>query len=179
MDALQIDSILRRDPYVGKLNYLGVFPSDEIPKEAIDGYPCCAVVNTKPHNHPGMHWVSFVKDEKNFGTYFSSYGDPPVNFEEMSIVLQSCDEWQFNDVQLQTFFSAVCGQYCVFFLTHFARGFSLDSVIELINDSGDTFSNDALIFSYINSRYPDQLGRSSGNPPLLAGDFILADTENL
>lgn len=178
MDAAQIDSILTGDKHVKKMNYLGVYPADEIPEHAIDAYPCCAVVNTKPHNHPGMHWVCFVKDEKNNGTYFDSYGTGPGNFEEMSVVLESCHQLEFNDTQLQTPFSAVCGQYCIFFIIHKARGFSLQQIVDMVYDSGDTYASDASVYSYIQNRYADEIFKAT-KPPLMATSFILTDVENI
>lgn len=153
MNSEQIDSILQQNCLVSKMNYLGVFPSDRIPHEAVKTYPCCAVVNTKPHNHPGMHWVCFVKDSHNNGVYFDSYGYPPYNLESVALVLDHCNQWDFNNQQLQTLFSTVCGQYCIFFLLHFAKGYTLPHITELLNDAGDTYSNDAFVFSYIGNKY--------------------------
>lgn len=98
--------------------------------------------------------MCFVKTEDNKGFYFDSYGYPPYNLPEVAEVLEHCDSWTFNDIQLQTTYSTVCGQYTIFVLTHLARGFTIDHIIELINENnGDTFSNDAIMFNYINNMY--------------------------
>lgn len=153
METDQIDSILRSDKYVMDMNFLGVFPRDKLPTKAISLHPCCAVVNTQPHTERGMHWVCFMKSPTNHGYYFDSYGNPPYNLVEVSAILDSCDSWTFNETQLQTSFSTVCGQYTIFALTYLARGYNLKQIASLINDCGDTYANDALVFSYINNKY--------------------------
>lgn len=154
MDSKTIYTVLQNDERVTRdLNFLGVFPLDMIPVTALLQYPCCLVVNTKPKDNPGEHWVCIVKTEENRGIYFDSFGYPPSNLPEIGLVLDSCDEWTYNESRLQSVISTVCGQYCIFFLTHFARGYSMDHITSLINDAGDQFANDALVFNYIRNKY--------------------------
>jgi hypothetical protein len=154
MDSKQIYTILQQDERVTKdLNFLGVYPIDMIPVTSLLQYPCCLVVNTKPKNNPGEHWVCLVKTEQNIGCYFDSFGYGPTNLPEIGVVLDSCDHWTFNDVRLQSAASTVCGQYCIFFLTHFARGLSTEHIVQLIDDVGDSFANDALVYNYIRNKY--------------------------
>lgn len=146
MNSKQIYKILSEDKKLN--NFLGVFPEDMIPLSALD-YPCSMVINTKPHTHQGEHWVAIFKTEHNVGVYFDSYGFPPSGYENIPKVLDGCDEWIFNSVPLQSLLSTVCGQYCIFFLEHMARGFSLDKITYLLNDAGDKHANDANIFNYV------------------------------
>ena len=125
-----------------------MFSIDLIPLSALE-YPCCLVVNTKPHNHPGEHWVAIYKSEENIGVYFDSYGYPPSNLTEIARVLDSCKDWTFSDVPLQTFYSSVCGQYCIFFITYIVRGFSVPRIAQLLNDCGDSYANDSVRLNYI------------------------------
>jgi len=133
MNSKEIYSILENDEWVKKMNFIGVFPVDRIPSCSLTDYPCCGVVNTKPHNHPGEHWVMFLKTENNTGVYFDSFGSGLYNMPEVAAIFDSVDSWQFSSTQLQSVFSTVCGQYCIFVLTHLARGFSLEHIISLIN----------------------------------------------
>lgn len=153
MDNKQLFTILKHDERVGDYNFLGVFPRDLIPVDSVTKFPCCFVVNTKPHTHPGEHWVCVLKTEDNKGIYFDSYGQPPFNFEEVGLVLENCTEWKFNDVPLQSPLSTVCGQYCIFFLTHIVRGYSLKHIAHMLNE-GDSCANDAFIYNYIKEMYP-------------------------
>lgn len=127
MDSKQIYRILKADRAVEELNFLGVFPIDLIPMSA-QKFPCCMVINTKPHDHPGEHWVAVVKTEDRKGIFFDSYGVPPYNLPEIGDVLNNCNEWTFNDIPLQSLYSTVCGQYVIFFLTHIAKGLSQHTV---------------------------------------------------
>ena len=157
MDARQIWSILSSDSSVQQTNFLGVFPLDHIPKEALNSFPCSFVVNTKPHTHPGEHWVAVIKTDENRGVFFDSYGNPPSYLEEVLDVLDHCDDWTYNPTALQSLYSSVCGQYSIFFLTHFARGFTLEHIVFLLNDMGDRCANDAFIYNYIKTKYQKYL----------------------
>lgn len=152
MDSRQIYSILANDSHVIQTNFLGVFASNLIPLSSLK-YPCSLIVNTKPITHTGEHWITIIKDENNKGYYFDSFGMSPANFPEASEVLEFCKSWDFNDMQLQSLLTTVCGQYCTFFLLHIARGFTPDQIITAINDSGDTAANDAFVFNYVRDRY--------------------------
>ena len=156
MDAQQIYSILKSDEVVNANNFLGCFPLDLIPISALK-HPCCLVINTKPQNHPGEHWVAVIKSENNRGIYFDSYGIPPYNLPEIEEILNECESWKFNNIALQSPFSAVCGQYVIFFLTHITRGYSLDHIVYLLNDTGDQYANDAFIYQYIKDKYIDDV----------------------
>ena len=156
MDTKQIYSILKADDAVRATNFLGCFPLDLIPISALR-YPCSLVINSKPQDHPGEHWVCVVKTEGNKGIFFDSYGFPPYNMPEVEEVLDECETWTYNETGLQSSFSAVCGQYVIFFLTHIARGYSLDHVIHLLNDLGDKHANDAFIFNYAREMREDKL----------------------
>ncbi|KAF6037864.1 hypothetical protein EB796_003833 [Bugula neritina] len=149
------------DDRVRRINFLGVFPINKIPKVALENNTCCAVVNTKPNTHEGEHWVCFAKKENGSSVYFDSFGYPPYNLPEIGDVLEQSNNWIFNDVQLQSPYSTVCGQYVIFFLTHYARGITPEHIIELLNDNGDTFANDAFIFNYIKNNI--SLGQESIN----------------
>jgi len=153
MNTEEIYSILSSDDRVRRINFLGVFPINKIPKVALENNTCCAVVNTKPNTHEGEHWVCFAKKENGSSVYFDSFGYPPYNLPEIGDVLEQSNNWIFNDVQLQSPYSTVCGQYVIFFLTHYARGITPEHIIELLNDNGDTFANDAFIFNYIKNKY--------------------------
>jgi hypothetical protein len=154
MDNKQIHAILSTDKYLVANNFLGVFPLDLIPTTAAITYPCSLVVNTKPHNHPGEHWIAIAKNQYNETVFFDSYGSPPFNLPEVGVVLS--DDWTYNNTTLQSTFTTVCGEYCIFFLLHYTRGYTLDQIVHLLNDIGDKAANDAMIYHYIRDRYPSQ-----------------------
>lgn len=154
MDSRQIYSILKGDQDVASLNFLGVFPIDLIPTTALK-FPCCLVINTKPSTHPGEHWVAVVKTEENNGIYFDSYGSSTYNLPEIGELFETCIDWSYNSVRLQSSYSTVCGQYTIFTIVHLAKGYTLNHITTLLNDCGDLYSNDAFIFNYIKNKYSD------------------------
>ena len=88
MDSKQICKILKNDTNVSKLNFLGVFPIDLIPLSAMK-FPCCLVINTKPYDHPGEHWICLVKCEDRRAIYSDSFGIPPFNLPEVGDSLRN------------------------------------------------------------------------------------------
>jgi len=102
MNSKEIYSILENDEWVKKMNFLGVFLIDRVPSSSLTDYPCCGIVNTKPHNHPGEHWVMFLKTEYNIGVYFDSFGSGLYNMPEVAAIFDSVNSWQFNGTQLQS-----------------------------------------------------------------------------
>lgn len=154
MDSKQLFAILNNDTYVRQSNFLGVFALDLIPFQAVKS-PCCFIANNKKSNNSGEHWVAVFKTEDNVGVYFDSMGYSPYTLPEIADVLEPCDKVIWNEQQLQSHFSTVCGDYCIFFLIHMAKNYSLEIIVNLLNDAGDVFSNDALIYSYIRERYPE------------------------
>jgi len=95
----------------------------------------------------------FLKTGNNIGVYFDSFGSGLYNMPEVAAKFDSDDSWQPKSIQMQLIFSTVCSQYCIFVLTHLARGVSLEQIIPLINDCCDTYANDAFIFNYINQKH--------------------------
>ena len=145
MDTRQIYTLLRSDRVVKDYTFLGCFPVDRIPESA-KTFPCCMIVNTKPHDHPGEHWVAVIKTEENNGLFFDSFGFPPYRLNEIVIILNQCGRWTHKSVCIQSPLTAVCGQHTVFFITHYCRGFTLDHIPSLL-DSKDKPTNDSFIFN--------------------------------
>ena len=151
MNTHQIYTVLQSDLRVREYNFLGCFPLDRIPDSAKTP-PCCMIINTKPHDHPGEHWVAIIKTEENYGVYFDSFGFPPHHLKEILSTLDQCTRWTHNKTCIQSPLTAVCGQYAIFFITHYCRGFTLDHIVSLLY-SKDKPANDSFIFNYIKKKY--------------------------
>ena len=60
-------------------------------------------------------------------------------------------EWEHNTIQLQSAFSTVCGQYCIYFLYHRCRKRSLSSIVNsFVNDK---LCNDQLVYDFVRRKY--------------------------
>ena len=56
-------------------------------------------------------------------------------------------EWEHNKIQLQSAFSTVCGQYCIYFLYHRCRKRPLSSIVNsFVNDK---LHNNQLVYDLL------------------------------
>ena len=123
MNTAQITHALEQDPVTSK-KFCSVFPSDKLP-QTIDRYPCGFVANTDPSSGPGTHWVAFYFPSEEKGEFFDSYGHAPEYYRKSFGDFLKSRAWDFNRRKLQSAWSDVCGQYCIFYLSHRARGCAL------------------------------------------------------
>ena len=116
--------------------FCGVFPSDKLP-QTIDTYPCRLVANMASRQN---------------AEWFDSYGKPPefygLAFTEF--LNKHCDQWEFNDRKLQSDWSDVCGHYCIFYLSHRARGQSMKKIVQLFGNN--TVLNDSKVLWFVKAR---------------------------
>jgi hypothetical protein len=59
--------------------------------------------------------------------------------------------WDFNRRKLQSTWSDVCGQYCIFYLSHRARGQSMNTIVQLFDNN--TMLNDAKVFQFVKNHF--------------------------
>ena len=60
-------------------------------------------------------------------------------------------EWEHNKIQLQSAFSIVCGQYCIYFLYHRRRKRSMLTIVNsFVNDK---LRNDQLVYDFVRRKY--------------------------
>ena len=123
MNNAQITHALEEDPITNK-KFCGVFPSDKLP-QTIDKYPCRFVANTDPSTKPGMHWISIWigpsdgkgENKRIVGEFFdSNAADVPLVFKDY--LEKHTDIWIYNRRKLQSIWSDICGDYCIFYLSH-------------------------------------------------------------
>ena len=149
MNTLQITRALEQDPITSK-KFCGVFPSDKLPR-TVDKYPCGFVANTDPSSEPGTHWIAFYFPTEQKGEFFDSYGHPPEYYRDSFGNFLKLYEWEFNTHKLQSAWSDVCGQYCIFYLSHRARGHSMNKIVQLFDN--DTLLNDAKVAQFVKSHF--------------------------
>ena len=88
------------------------------------------IVNTDPSDRPGEHWVAVFFHDNKEAYYFDSYGLPPWNNEILDFLEKNSSRWTFNDHQIQSFYSRLCGQYCIFTLDALAKGYDIGSYLQ-------------------------------------------------
>ena len=71
--------------------------------------PSCIVANTKPENHPGEHWIAFIRTRKGL-YFFDSYGKPVRKYGFQVNAQSHNKSLQGN--------SALCGVYCLLWIIY-------------------------------------------------------------
>jgi len=115
------------------VGFKGVFSSNNLPK-VYQPDNMCLIVNHSPSYSPsgGSHWLACrIKKDKAY--WFDSYGNPPHSTLENDLMGSKTDpdphfdRWlksagvkhlQYNDQDLQSLFSEVCGLYACYFCKH-------------------------------------------------------------
>lgn len=123
--------------------FLGVYPRDLAP-ELKKGTGM--IINTDPSEEPGEHWVAIYNDCDFNGVYFDSFGLPPLHEEILKVLNNSCNSWEYNDIQIQNLRSIRCGEYSIIFLMVMFENHSLKSFQNLFTKN--SFVNESLIKIY-------------------------------
>ena len=118
----------------------------------INKYPNSFVVNTAPMKLPGIHWIAIYFNEQMKGEFFDSYGRPiHYNKHFLDFMNRNAVEWEHNKIQLQSAFSTVCGQYCIYFLYHRCRKRSMPTIVNSF--ANDKLRNDQLVYDFVRRKY--------------------------
>ena len=133
-----IEEVLNKDPITSKI-FLGCFASNELPLKP--KYPSCFVVNTKPRNHPGEHWVAINYDSSGSCFFFDSFAQTPSKYNFESYIKSTSTAFSYNKKRLQGL-SNFCGLYCLLYLL-FATRKKTNTFFKKF--SSNYFKNDNLI----------------------------------
>ena len=151
MNTQQLKKVMDSDRKC-KDQFVGVFASDELPRR-INKFPAALIANVDKSSMPGSHWVAIYINQDQKGQYFDSYGVGPrqnkMFFERF--LKNNCTTWDFNPKVLQGQYSAVCGQYCLFYLLHKCRGIPLKEILKCFSDN--RFENDAFVNHFIREKF--------------------------
>ena len=150
MNTAEITRALEQDPITSK-SFLGVFLSDKLP-QTLDKHPCGFVANTDPSSKPGMHCVAFYFPSEGEAEFFDSYGRSPEYYKSFKNFLKrQARKQEYNERKLQCDWSDVCGQYCIFYLSHRARGLSMKKIVQLF--SNNTMLNDTKVSRFVKTHF--------------------------
>ena len=159
MNTIEIDDILQRARSrnllerraTSEVTYLGVFPFDFFPKKRLQA-PSSSfqfVFNTDCSSKPGTHWLACYYDHpSNTLEFFDSYAQTP-NFYNLLIPRNVIT--QLNEIPLQSEFSTVCGQYCIYYLVSRLYGKST-SILEFSKTLAHEFKSKNARDSFVSNR---------------------------
>jgi len=122
---------------------------DKIPK--FDGFPDSFILNLDPHDLPGSHWIAVFINHEKIGEFFDSYGNKPKDELLSNYLTKNCQDWEHNEKSLQSPYSSVCGQYCLYFLCHKVRGETMKDILRNFGD--DSEENDILVSNWVNETF--------------------------
>lgn len=145
MNNFEITQILEKDYMTGPL-FGGVYACNQLPLEVT--YPGCYVMNTDPSYKPGEHWVAAYFCDDGQVEYFDSYGKSPTGPIKHWLKRQAWDV-HWSTYLLQGPWTAVCGQYCTFYLLKRCRGWDFADIAGMLDDD-DHKDSDQFVYEYIN-----------------------------
>lgn len=150
MNSLQIEKILSHDSRTRRY-FLAVFASDELPRR-IKSYPACFVCNVDKSTEPGSHWLAFYLPSPDVVEFFDSYGNEPAYFQgPISNYVSHFSRMMCNPITLQSPVTAVCGQYCVFYLHGRCRGKTMKTILsEFV---AENLCNDQRVYHFVAKRF--------------------------
>ena len=139
MNTYQLEAVVTEDRYSQDM-FVGVFPMDRLPKQFKT--PACMIINSASSSSQGEHWLAVFIDQYGRGEFFDSYGHSADFYNQRleDFLRRNCSTHSFNTRELQTLWSNVCGQYCLFYFIHRCRQISAHDIIyqfsrnKLIND---------------------------------------------
>lgn len=149
MNTVQLTRIM--DKISCDTHFLGVLPCDYLPQSPLRKLPSSVIFNTDTSNLPGQHWLAIYINEDGVSNFFDSFGNKPDHSRFPKIIQDflkiNSRVVRYSTVQVQDFSSDTCGQHCVFFLYHMAKGHDYDYVLKLY--SGDFIKNDKCVSVFV------------------------------
>ena len=152
INTFQLDQVLTKDRFT-KGSFAGVYACDQLSSIEISKYLKLFVVNTDPMELPGAHWTAICFDENMKREFFDSYEKHPIHYNKhfLDFMNRIAVKWKHNKIQLQSAFSTVCVQYCIYFLYHWCRKRSMSSIANsFVNDK---LHNDQLVYDFVRRKY--------------------------
>lgn len=147
---MQLQDILSRDPFTKKY-FLSVLPSDQLPKEILE-YPTCFIANVDSSTEPGSHWLAFYVHTRHVIEFFDSYGNAPTFYNRsISDFVGRYTQVDYNPLTLQSNVTAVCGQYCVYYLYSRCRGKSMKKFLSSFVTKH--LCNDQRVYNFVSKRF--------------------------
>lgn len=153
MNTRRLECMIECDPVL-KRRVMGVYAMDRLPDARKRETPYGLIANIDGHEKSGTHWIAMYFTEKD-GEFFDSYGHPPGFFSTRfaTYLSRNAPTTAHNDKKIQSYYSDVCGEYCVMYLLYRSRGYSMKDMTDLFDSRHDD-ENDCFVREYINSTFP-------------------------
>lgn len=167
MDSTNLSKLLEALTRNTNCYSAGVFPLDLIPK-SFTHFPICFIANTDPSYLPGQHWVAYYFTSPTDYEFFDSYGLHPSLYS-----MPYTSPTHFNTVPLQSLKSAVCGQFCLYFLETRCRGVKFPNFLHSFSRC-NLLWNDRLVRKFVQRiRYPKTFYSNLSNHFQISNSFFI------
>lgn len=132
MNTNQLNKVMRSDDFTSKY-FLGTFSRDRLPQ--IKDFPSCLILNNKPSNHGGEHWIAIYFHKNKTAEFFDSFGNHPAFYNLIKYLKNNSKQFSYNKQRLQSFTSFYCGLYCCFYLMMKSRKRALKYILKQFSKS--------------------------------------------
>jgi len=132
MNTAQLNSLLKKHIDRTKCSFLGVYARDTIPSESsLTHFPCAFISNTDSSRGIGKHWVAFYFISPDHLEFFDSLGRNYLDygFDKFCSMYPNLESVSFNNRQLQSNTSILCGYYCLYFIIYRSCDHAIDHII--------------------------------------------------
>ena len=106
----------------------GVYAIDEMNLIKTVSYLSSFVINLDLSYKPGSHWVAVYFDKNGIGEFFDSFASYPPP-EIVHFLPSHAKGWQYNHMQVQEFYTTMCGQFVVFYIYQKSQGLMLEVIL--------------------------------------------------
>jgi hypothetical protein len=142
MNNHEINRILRSHHLTRKI-FLAAAPCN-VPAN-IKKYPYALILNTDDSSGPGRHWIAIYAVSPSLVEFFDPAGMPPNECQKK--FLKNFKTIIKNNKQLQSFYSSVCGHYCIYFIIKRCYGETFTNIINTLDRMGEV--RDSYVREYI------------------------------
>ena len=129
MNTFQLAQVLTKDPFT-KERFACVYACNQLSSIKINEFPKSFVVNTDPMELPG----TYRTNERRILWLLRKH---PIHYNKyfLDFINRNGVQWEHNKIQLQSAFSSVCEQYCIYFLyRHCGKRLITSIVNSFVND---------------------------------------------
>jgi len=145
MNSFEINDVIKSDP-ISAHTFLGVYPIDCLPQPKQK--PSSVIINLDPSYQPGSHWVCCQLNQNGPSYYFDSYGKLPQIIIQKYLLKNSQNGYEQSTERLQAVLSSVCGIYCIYCIVNWARGYTLNDIVNRF-EPDNQISNDHILTAWL------------------------------
>ena len=147
MDNLQL-SHLAANCKVTAPHFGGVFAINTLPETPFR-LPYSIISNIDPSNKGGSHWICIYFPINGPPEYMDSYGFPPrYEFKRF----MNSNYFVYNTQMIQSPYTTVCGQYCLYYLYNRSIKKTMDSVLNSF-DLDNLLANDIAVNKFVSYHF--------------------------